>query len=1230
MAVTYWTGTGDGSDTTFPYSFPSFKKEDIKVRVSNVLLDNYTIASYTTSSGGTITFDNGTPSGGTLNSTYCESSGAPKNGLTIHIYRDTEVDTAKATYAAGSAVKAGDLNNNQTQVLYAAQEEQNLGVQSWNLNDDTILSQHIVDGTIVTADIADNAINSQHYVDGSIDTIHIGDDQVTYAKVQNVSATDRVLGRDSSGAGIIEEIAPAALRTMINVEDGATADQSNAEIRAAVEAASDSNVFTDADHSKLNAIDTNAADDQTAAEIKTLLASDKLERAHIADDIIGTDQLADNSVDGNKLADNIDIAGTLDVTGATTLDSTLTVAGVTQFNGQTTLATTTYVNGALEVKNDLNLKADNRSFIIETSGGVDKFTVDSDNGNTVIKGSLTVEGATTLADDSIGADELAADAVVNASVAAGAAIAHSKLAAVSSGNVIVGNGSNVPTSVAMSGDVAIAAGGATTIQANAVEIGMIGCEQTTISDSDSHIPTSGAVVDYVTSRISNIGGLEVIDDDESFPNSDYPAGVVISITDAAGLSVNSSGVSTNADTLNNSTVTINGFPPELRGGVGGNADPYVFASGAGLMVVSTGSSNTYDYHQAMIRESDFVQLSDDINDFNSRYRIAGSAPGSDNDAGDLYFDTGTDKMYVRNAANNAWGEVTSTGDFKYLFLCPAGGTGAPTLTNTTFDLRESSNSGSAASVTSAAQLIVSINGVIQKANTGTSAPAEGFALVDANTIIFGGAPGVGSSIFIVQIGSAISINTPGDGTVNEAKIAVGAVSHTRLAADCVDGDNIQDDVINSEHIAAGAIDNEHLANNCVNSAQIVDGAVTAGEIAANAVGSSELADDAVDLAEMAHGTQGDILYYAASGVPTRLGAGTNGQYLKTQGSSANPVWAAGSSGTITALNNQTANRVTTIGATTTELDGEANLTFDGTKLIVGGSTSVSVNDGDTPVIQVNGTDYSDSEISVTNFSNDTKRAQIVIGKSRGGSVGSNTIVNNNDTLGTLTFCGDDGTNLLTPGARITAEVDGTPGTNDLPTELCFYTTPDGAAAPTKKATIGPAGNLTISDGDLVIGTSGHGIDFSATTNNNNGSYGGTMGDELLHDYEYGTWTPVIKFNGGTTGQSYSVQDGRYTKVGNVVHIQANINVTDKGTSTGNITMGGLPWLAKSNGGMLLIQGDGFAYSGTQCWCLIGTNANHYWNVQQGGSGSSANWVYLTEGAINNGNYYLSGSYIAND
>ena len=57
------------------------------------------------------------------------------------------------------------------------------------------------------------------------------------------------------------------------IEANATADQTNAEIRTAVEAASDSNVFTDADHSKLNAIEANATADQTAAEIKTAYES---------------------------------------------------------------------------------------------------------------------------------------------------------------------------------------------------------------------------------------------------------------------------------------------------------------------------------------------------------------------------------------------------------------------------------------------------------------------------------------------------------------------------------------------------------------------------------------------------------------------------------------------------------------------------------------------------------------------------------------------------------------------------------------------------------------------------------------------------------------------------------------------------------------------------------------------------------------------------------------------
>ena len=69
----------------------------------------------------------------------------------------------------------------------------------------------------------------------SVGTSNITDDAVTYAKIQNVSATNRILGRDSSGAGAIEEITPANLRTMINVEDGAdVTDATNVNAAGAV------------------------------------------------------------------------------------------------------------------------------------------------------------------------------------------------------------------------------------------------------------------------------------------------------------------------------------------------------------------------------------------------------------------------------------------------------------------------------------------------------------------------------------------------------------------------------------------------------------------------------------------------------------------------------------------------------------------------------------------------------------------------------------------------------------------------------------------------------------------------------------------------------------------------------------------------------------------------------------------------------------------------------------
>ena len=99
---------------------------------------------------------------------------------------------------------------------------------------------------------ATNVSNTNQLTNGagfltSVGTSNIDDDAVTFAKIQNVSATNRILGRDSAGAGVIEEITPANLRTMLNVEDGATADQTASEILTLIKTVDGAGSGLDAD-----------------------------------------------------------------------------------------------------------------------------------------------------------------------------------------------------------------------------------------------------------------------------------------------------------------------------------------------------------------------------------------------------------------------------------------------------------------------------------------------------------------------------------------------------------------------------------------------------------------------------------------------------------------------------------------------------------------------------------------------------------------------------------------------------------------------------------------------------------------------------------------------------------------------------------------------------------------------------------------------------------------------
>jgi len=107
-------------------------------------------------------------------------------------------------------------------------------------------------------------------------------------------------------------------------------------------------------------------------------------------------------------------------------------------------------------------------------------------------------------------------------------------------------------------------------------------------------------------------------------------------------------------------------------------------------------------------------------------------------------------------------------------------------------------------------------------------------------------------------------------------------------------------------------------------------------------------------------------------------------------------------------------------------------------------------------------------------------------------------------------------------------------------------------------TTGGTNSLTISDGDLVIGTSGHGVDFSATADGPQLSHA----SELFDDYEEGTFD--VAFNGnvaGNTGQNKA----QYVKIGRVCHIAGQVHLDSSG-NTDNVEINNLPFASAHSHG----------------------------------------------------------------
>ncbi len=125
-----------------------------------------------------------------------------------------------------------------------------------------------------------------------------------------------------------------------------------------------------------------------------------------------------------------------------------------------------------------------------------------------------------------------------------------------------------------------------------------------------------------------------------------------------------------------------------------------------------------------------------------------------------------------------------------------------------------------------------------------------------------------------------------------------------------------------------------------------------------------------------------------------------------------------------------------------------------------------------------------------------------------------------------------------------------------------------------RATIDSSGNFQISDGNLIV-ANGHGIDFSATGGPTNGS----GNSELLDDYEEGTFTPAFAGSGGNPTVSYQTQQGRYTKIGNLVHVQIRLQTMSVSGGSGNLSITGLPFASATTSG----TGSGFSKAFIYNW-----------------------------------------------
>jgi hypothetical protein len=233
--------------------------------------------------------------------------------------------------------------------------------------------------------------------------------------------------------------------------------------------------------------------------------------------------------------------------------------------------------------------------------------------------------------------------------------------------------------------------------------------------------------------------------------------------------------------------------------------------------------------------------------------------------------------------------------------------------------------------------------------------------------------------------------------------------------------------------------------------------------------------------------------------------------------------------------------------------GTEAMRIDSSQRVLIGATSTRTVDGYNQHLLLEGAGITKSSFAMVTHTNDANGAYFYLSKARGTTIGGSTIVQDGDVSGAIVFTAADGTDMTSKVAQIQANVDGTPGSNDTPGSLQFYTTADGASSVTERMRIDDNGNVRINNGAganfTVDDDNSRSLTVAAASNANAMYVAHSSGRGVGYfGYDGGGDRLIIACDNGSGSNSiqFSVNAGSSSDTNNVDGIAAAMTIDSSG------------------------------------------------------------------------------------